>query len=62
MVTHRDRRIQRRRTEEIMSWVFVPLILIMIWIIGWMVWNAAAPERNTSVQTTPRPAAPGAPR
>jgi predicted negative regulator of RcsB-dependent stress response len=58
MPTRRERRVQRKRTEEVMSWFLVPVILILVWLVGWQVWNAMFPERNTVVQTrssTPTP-------
>jgi predicted negative regulator of RcsB-dependent stress response len=47
----RYRRAQkRRRTEEIMGWICVPLLLFVGWF-GWQAWEQANPGRPQGADT-----------
>lgn len=38
-LTRYERRLKRRRTEEIMSWVLLPIIVVVIYFIGVVAWT-----------------------
>lgn len=38
-LTRYERRQKRRRTEEIMSWVLLPMIVVVIYFVGVVAWT-----------------------
>jgi predicted negative regulator of RcsB-dependent stress response len=44
------RALKRRRTEEIMGWVCVPVLLMIGWI-GWQAWQEINPGRPSGSDT-----------
>lgn len=39
MTTRYERRRKRKRSEEIMSWVLLPLVLIVAYVVGVSMWS-----------------------
>lgn len=49
MTTRYERRLKRKRHEEIMAWIVLPLVLIIGWFIFTAVWDGlreAVPTLN----------------
>lgn len=53
------RTVKRRRTEEIMGWICVPLIVMFVWI-GWKAWDQILTDRPQTRELV-LPATVGAP-
>jgi hypothetical protein len=55
----RYRRAQkRRRTEEIMGWICVPIIVVIGWY-GWKGWEQVVADRQPTFREQPAPATVG---
>jgi hypothetical protein len=51
---HLWRAHRRRRTEEIMGWICVPVILVICYV-GWQAWDQIASERPQLRDARPVP-------
>lgn len=38
-LTRYERRLKRRRTEELMSWVLLPMIVVVVYFVGVVAWT-----------------------
>lgn len=38
-LTRYERRLKRRRTEEIMSWFILPMICVVVYFVGVVAWT-----------------------
>ncbi len=38
-MTRHERRIKRKRTEEVMSWFLLPAIVVVVYFIGVVAWT-----------------------
>lgn len=38
-LTRYERRLKRRRTEEIMSWFILPMVCVVIYFVGVVAWT-----------------------